>query len=89
MDKLIEIKNDPKLLAEKLKELKVKYNSVLQREKKAQTFLNNATDEQLKSWLPEYLKITGQLSTMMLQFEILSERAMTIDETLEGFKIWN
>lgn len=87
MDKLIELKNNPKLLAEKLKELKINYNKLLKREKKAEGFINNATDEQLELWLPEFYKITGELSVMMLQYEILTGRAMTVEESQEGLKI--
>lgn len=87
MDKLKEILNSPELLAQKLKELKIKYNSVLAREKKAETFLNNATDKEIDKWLPEYFKITSQLSVMMSQFAVFTGRAMTIEESLEGFKI--
>lgn len=87
MDKLKEILNNPELLAQKLKELKIKYNSVLARQKKAEVFLNNATDKEIDKWLPEYFKITSQLSVMMSQFAVLTGRAMTIDESLEGFNI--
>lgn len=87
MDKLKEILNNPELLAEKLKELKNKYNEVLARQKKAEKFLDNTTEEQFNKWLPEYLKITSELSVMMSQFEILAGRAMTIEESLEGFKL--
>ena len=87
MDELKEILNNPKLLAQKLKELKVKYNSVLARQKKAETFLNNATDKEIDKWLPEYLKITSELSLMMSMFAVFTGRAMTNDESLEGFKI--
>lgn len=87
MDKLKEILNSPELLAQKLKELKVKYNSVLARQKKAEVFLDNTTEEQFNKWLPEYLKITSELSVMMSQFAVLTGRAMTIEESLEGFKI--
>lgn len=87
MDELKEILNSPELLAQKLKELKVKYNSVLARQKKAEKFLDNATNEQLKLWFPEYIKVTSQLSVMMSMFAVLTGRAMTIEESLEGFKI--
>jgi hypothetical protein len=72
---------------DKLKELKINYNKLLQREKKAEGYLNKATDKQLESWLPEFIKITVDLSKMMWQFKDLAGREMTIEESLEGFKL--
>lgn len=72
---------------DKLKELKEKYNKLLQREKKAEGYLNNATEEQQEKWLPEFIRITVDLSKMMWKYKELTGKEMTIDETLEGFKL--
>ncbi|MCB2310671.1 hypothetical protein LGL55_05980 [Clostridium tagluense] len=66
------------------KVLKEKYNSLLQREKKACLYLNNkniklATIE--KSYIPEFQKITIELNEIARQI-----KGATKDELLNGFK---
>ncbi len=65
--------------------LKKKYNSLLQREKKACLYLNNKNiklDTIEKSYIPEYQKITIELSEIGGQI-----KGATKDELLNGFKI--
>lgn len=65
--------------------IKIEYNSLLAREKKAEEYLNKATPEQLKKWLPEFEKIEIQLSRLIWKFAATAGREMTKDEILNGF----
>jgi|GEM_PF-6030577 len=69
-----------------LLELKEKYNKTLAREKKAEEFLNNASEEQQEKWNKEFLKIIIQLSRMIKQYRELNNEEMTKEEITGGFK---
>ena len=65
--------------------LKKKYNDLLQREKKACLYLNNKNikiETIEKSYIPEYQKITIELSEIGKQI-----KGATQEELLNGFKI--
>jgi len=65
--------------------LKRKYNSLLQREKKACLYLDNKNiklEVIEKSYIPEYQKITVELSEVGNQI-----KGATKTELLDGFKI--
>lgn len=70
---------------QELNALKLQYNKLLQREKKAEAFLNTATEEQYVKWLPEYLKITKELSIMIMKYESLTGEKMSEEEMFKGF----
>lgn len=65
--------------------IKIEYNSLLAREKKAEEYLEHATPEQLKKWTPEFYKIEIQLSRLIQKFSATSGREMTHDEIVYGF----
>lgn len=68
-------------------DLKCEYNKLLKREKNAEKYLNEvATDAEAEKWKPAFIKITQQLSMMMLDFKKATGREMTTDEILNGFK---
>lgn len=48
-----------------IKKLKLEYSKVLAREKKAQEYLNTATENQFNKWLPAYNNIIKELSKLM------------------------
>ncbi|MBU3098366.1 MULTISPECIES: hypothetical protein [Clostridium] len=65
--------------------LKKKYNDLLLREKKACLYLNNKNIKLeiiVKTYIPEYQKITKELSEIGKQIKGASK-----DELLNGFKI--
>lgn len=65
--------------------LKEKYNFLLQREKKACLYLNNKNiklETIEKSYIPEFQKITIELSEIGRQI-----KGATEDEILNGFKL--
>jgi hypothetical protein len=67
------------------KVLKEKYNSLLQRERKACLYLNNKNiklETIEKSYIPEYKKITIELSEIGRRI-----KGATEEELLNGFKI--
>lgn len=70
-----------------LKDFKIQYNKTLQRERKAEIFLDKATEEEYEKWYPEFLKITKELSIMIMKYEEIAGVKMKEDEILEGFKI--
>jgi len=70
-----------------LEQLKKDYNKTLARFYKAEEYINSATDEQIKKWLPEFEKIIISLSEMMLDYFVLTGEEMTTEQTLKGF--WN
>lgn len=64
--------------------MKVKYNKLLKRQKKAELYLNNPNIEMktiLYKYLPEYQRIIVKLSALMFCLKI------TENEILNGFKI--
>jgi len=70
-----------------LNNLKIEYNRLLKREKNAENYLTNvATDAEVEKWMPEFIKITNQLSNMMFKLEKILNREMTHDEIVNGFK---
>lgn len=68
-----------------LQSLQIKYNNLLLRQKKAENFINNATEEQLKVWLPTYQSIVKELGTLVLEYKKITGKDMTLKEILEGF----
>ncbi|MBW9158889.1 hypothetical protein [Clostridium tagluense] len=65
--------------------LKKKYNSLLQREKKACLYLNNKNIKLAAiemSYIPEFQKITIELNEIARQI-----KGATKDELLNGFKV--
>ncbi len=70
-----------------LKNLKIKYNKLLKREKNAENYLNNvASEKEAEKWTPLFMLITQKLSMMMIDFEKVTGREMTDDEISNGFK---
>lgn len=65
--------------------IKIEYNSLLAREKKAEEYLEHATPEQLKKWLPEFEKIEIQLSRLIQKFAATAGRMVTHEEIVDGF----
>lgn len=58
-----------------LNNLKIEYNRLLKREKNAENYLTNvATDAEVEKWMPEFIKITNQLSNMMFKLEKILNR---------------
>lgn len=70
-----------------LLELKKNYNKTLAREKKAENFINKATDKEFEKWLPEFNKIIVELSMMIKQYKDLTGQEMSKTEVSEGFEI--
>jgi len=65
--------------------MKIKYNELLKRQKKAELYLDNPGIKMeiiIKNYIPEYLKIVKKLSALML---FLPDS--TTDEILNGFEI--
>lgn len=69
-----------------LEQLKRQYNKTLVREKKAEEFLNKATEEECRKWVPEFLKIIVQLSKMIKEYKKLTGKEMTEEDVREGFR---
>ncbi len=69
-----------------LEGLKERYNKVLEREKKAEKWMETAPIAKIEKWMPDYLEITRQLSGMMQEFRQITGRSMTQEECLEGLK---
>lgn len=68
---------------DKLKEI---YNKLLEREKKAEKWMETAPQDEIDKWMPSYLEITRRLSKLMAEFEKVTGRPMTQEECLEGLK---
>lgn len=68
-----------------LQNLQIKYNNLLLRQKKAENFINNATEKQLKIWIPAYQDIVKELGILVLEYKDLTGKDMTSKEILEGF----
>ena len=66
---------------------KEKYNQLLAREKKAESYLNDPgrTEEEVAKWLPEYLRIVQQLGQMIYEYK-QGGNDITVEEQLNGFK---
>ena len=66
-----------------------KYNSLLQREKKAEKFLNDDTVDIAKreKWLPEFLKIEKELSLMIKEYKTITGSDMPTEEILNGYSL--
>ncbi len=66
---------------------KEKYNQLLAREKKAESYLMNEKVplEEREKWLPEYLRIVQQLGQMIYEYK-QGGNDITVDEQLNGFK---
>jgi hypothetical protein len=65
--------------------IKLEYNKLLQRENKAKLYLDNKNiDIEIieKKYIPEYKKVTRELSKILNEIKIYS-----VQEALEGFKI--
>ena len=69
-------------------DLKVAYNVLIAREKKAELFLENSKvlQPQKEEWLPEFVKITECLSMLMIKHKEITGVEMKDDEVLNGFK---
>lgn len=61
--------------------MKKYYNSILEREKRAQVFFQRASSEEIDKWMPAYTEIIKQLSLLMGLIP-----NMTNEEILNGFK---
>ena len=70
-----------------LKELKGAYNVLINREKKAEKYLDNWDIPQSKKdgWLPEFAKITECLSMLMADYKKLTGEVMPLENILNGF----
>lgn len=70
-------------------ELKKNYNALLEREKKAEIYLENdkVPQENREKWMPEFVKITEQLSLLMREYKKTTGTEMLDNEVLQGFKI--
>lgn len=67
-------------------ELKEKYNTLLQREKGAEVFLNKATDKEFDKWFPKFMEITKELSGMMTEYKTITGQEMSIEICLNGIQ---
>ena len=70
----------------KIENIKIKYTELLKRNEKAEVCLNSASDAQLEKWLPEFNKITRQLSGLQYYYFIITNIEMTENEKIHGFK---
>ena len=68
-------------------DLKRAYNVLIQREKKAEKYLENDSIPQVTrdKWLPEFDKITILLSTLMRKYKTLTGHEMADNEIINGF----
>ena len=66
-----------------------KYNALLQREKKAEKFLNDDTVDISKreKWLPEYEKIVSELGKMIHEYKTMTGSDMPTEEILNGYSL--
>lgn len=55
---------------------KLHYNELLQRNIKAETYINGCTPEQCTKWQPEFNKITRRLSWLITEYEIPDENVL-------------
>lgn len=64
-----------------------KYNTLLQREKKAEAFLNDEKVDIAKRerWLPEYEKIVSELGKMIKEYKNMTGEDMPEEEILNGY----
>lgn len=70
-------------------EFKQNYNKLLEREKKAELFLENpkVTQADKDKWMPKFVEITEQLSKFMREYKQLTGQEMQDNEVLNGFKV--
>ena len=68
-------------------DLKVAYNVLIAREKKAEKFLEdtNYTQEKRDSWVPAFNQITECLSMLMADYKKLTGEEMKDENVLNGF----
>ena len=71
-----------------LEDLKCAYNVLIQREKKAEKFLedNSYTIEKRDLWVPEFVRITECLSMLMQNYKKITGEEMKDDNVLNGFR---
>ena len=69
-----------------LKELKLKYNYFIDREKKAEKFFETCSVDGVEKYLPEFHKITNNLSMLMVAYKKLTGNIMNDDQIFNGFK---
>lgn len=72
---------------DKLLELKKNYNELLKKNKKAEEFITNCTDEEYEKWLPLFLKRTREISMAAKEIEQFTGKKMISYERLNGFKL--
>lgn len=71
-----------------LEEIKKEYNHWIVREKKAEQFMESDIDTKEKEkWLPEYFKITENLSMLILKYEEITKTKMPKYNIFNGFKL--
>ena len=68
-------------------ELKKEYNTVLAREKKAEGWINGASDTEFEKWLPEYNKVINNLDDLIRKIESESNAKLTSEDILYGFSL--
>lgn len=68
-----------------LVELKVQYNKLIDREKKAQQFFEAAPSEAVDKWLTKYNQLVRQLSSLIILYEKLTGKEMSESEVFDGF----
>ncbi|MGV8979922.1 hypothetical protein [Clostridium sp.] len=75
-------------MAMSILKLKVAYNVLILREKKAEKFLEDTNYSQVKreSWIPEFVKITECLSMLMIKHKEITGKEMLDSEVLDGFQ---
>jgi len=71
-----------------IEDLKGAYNVLIQREKKAEKYLenNSVPQETRDKWLPAFTAITEQLSMLMRDYKKLTGNEMLDSEVLNGFQ---
>lgn len=72
---------------DKLLELKKNYNELLEKNKKAEEFITNCTDEEYEKWLPLFHQRTREISMAVKEIEKFTGKKMTDYETFNGFKL--
>jgi len=70
-----------------LEEIKLKYNKLLEREHKAEEWMQKASSKEVDKWLPNYTEIAKQLSNLMEEYKITTGEDMTEKQISNGFNI--
>lgn len=70
-----------------LEEIKLKYNKLLEREHKAEEWMQKASSKEVDKWLPNYTEIAKQLSNLMEEYKNATGESMTQKQIFEGFNI--